>query len=66
MEDELVLSEDGLDIKYKLYNLVIKEVLDVFKEFFLDMSGEKFLQFWFEVESGRFIDNEDERNRYSL
>lgn len=43
MEDELVLSEDGLDIKYKLYNLVIKEVLDVFKEFFLDMSGEKFL-----------------------
>ena len=66
MEDESALSEDGSDTKHKPYNLATKEALDAFKEFLLDTSGEKLLQFWLEVESGRFIDNEDERNRYSL
>lgn len=63
MEDESALSEDGSDTKHKPYNLATKEALDAFKEFLLDTSGEKLLQFWLEVESGRFIDNEDERNR---
>lgn len=64
LDDESALSEDGIDVKQKPYDLATKEAFDAFKEFLLDTSGEKLLQFWLEVESGRFLDNEDERNKY--
>lgn len=62
-EDESALSEDGFDVKEKPYHLAKKGGFDAFKEFLLETSGEKLLQFWLEVESGRFLDDDDERNR---
>ena len=64
VDDESTFSEDGFDTEEKPYDLATKEGLDAFKEFLLDTSGEKMLQFWLEVESGRHIDGEDEKNRF--
>ena len=66
LDDESAFSEDGIDVKQKPSDLATKEAFDAFKEFLLDTSGEKLLQFWLEVESGRFLDNEDERSKYVL
>ena len=63
IEDESAFSEDGFDLEVKPYDLATKEGLDAFKEFLLETSGEKLLQFWLEVESGRHLDHDDERNR---
>ena len=66
LDDESAFSEDGIDAKQKPSDLATKEAFDAFKEFLLDTSGEKLLQFWLEVESGRFLDDEDERSKYVL
>lgn len=63
LDDESAFSEDGIDAKQKPSDLATKEAFDAFKEFLLDTSGEKLLQFWLEVESGRFLDDEDERSK---
>ena len=63
LEDESAFSEDGFDTEDKPYDLATKEGLDAFKEFLLETSGEKLLQFWLEAECGRYLDDEDERSR---
>lgn len=64
-EAESVFSEDGSEIEDKLYDLATKEGFDSFKEFLLETSGEKLLQFWLEVECGKYLEHDDERNRYN-
>lgn len=63
IEDESSLSEDGFEAEERPYDLATKQAFDGFKEFLLETSGEKLLQFWLEVETGRSLDDEDERNR---
>lgn len=62
---ESAFSEDGSEMEGKPYDLAMKEGLDSFKEFLLETSGEKLLQFWLEVECGRYLKHEGERNRYN-
>ena len=61
---ESAFSEDGSEMEDKPYDLAMKEGFDSFKEFLLETSGEKLLQFWLEVECGRYLDHDEERNRY--
>ena len=60
---ESAFSEDGSGIDDKPYDLATKEGFDAFKEFLLETSGEKLLQFWLEVECGRYLERDDERSR---
>ena len=62
-EDESSLSEDGFEAEERPYDLATKQAFDAFKEFLLETSGEKLLQFWLEVECGRLLDDDDDRNR---
>ena len=62
--DDSMFSDDGSELDDKLYDLATKEGFDMFREFLLETSGEKLLQFWLEVECGKYLENEDERNRY--
>ena len=62
-EDESSLSEDGFDAEERPYDLATKQACDAFKEFLLETSGENLLQFWLEVETGRLLDDENEKNR---
>lgn len=64
-EAESAFSEDGSEMEEKPYDLAMKEGFDSFKEFLLETSGEKLLQFWLEVECGRYLEHDDERNRYN-
>ena len=65
-EAESAFSENGSEMREdKPYDLAMKEGFDSFKEFLLETSGEKLLQFWLEVECGRYLDLDEERNRYS-
>lgn len=41
--DDLMFSDDGFELDDKFYDLVIKEGFDMFREFFLEISGEKLL-----------------------
>ena len=62
---ESAFSEDGSEMEDKPYDLAMKEGFDSFKEFLLETSGEKLLQFWLEVECGRYLDHDEEKNRYN-
>lgn len=62
--DDSMFSDDGSELDDKPYDLATKEGFDMFREFLLETSGEKLLQFWLEVECGKYLENEDERNRY--
>ena len=62
-EAESAFSEDGSEMEDKPYDLTKKEGFDSFKEFLLETSGEKLLQFWLEVECGRCLEHDDERSR---
>ncbi|RMX53678.1 hypothetical protein pdam_00000335, partial [Pocillopora damicornis] len=61
--DDSMFSDDGSELDDKPYDLATKEGFDMFREFLLETSGEKLLQFWLEVECGKYLENEDERNR---
>ena len=62
--DESAFSEDGSEMEEKPFDLATKEGLDGFKEFLLETSGEKLLQFWLEVECGKYLEHDDEKSRY--
>ena len=65
-EAESAFSEDGSEMREdKPYDLAMKEGFDSFKEFLLETSGEKLLQFWLEVECGRYLNHDEERIRYN-
>lgn len=64
-EVESAFSEDGSETEDKPYDLAMKEGFDSFKEFLLETSGEKLLQFWLEVECGRYLEHDSDRNRYN-
>ena len=64
-EVESAFSEDGSETEDKPYDLTMKEGFDSFKEFLLETSGEKLLQFWLEVECGRYLEHDSDRNRYN-
>lgn len=64
-EVESAFSEDGSETEDKPYDLAMKEGFDSFKEFLLETSGEKLLQFWLEVECGRYLEHKSDRNRYN-
>ena len=64
--DESAFSEDGSEIEDKPYDLATKQGFDAFREFLLETSGEKLLQFWLEVECGKYLENDDERSRCLL
>lgn len=63
---ESAFSEDGSELEDRLYDLATKEGFDAFKEFLLETSGEKLLQFWLEVECGKYLERDDERCRYNI
>ena len=64
IDDESAFSEDGFDAEEKPYDLATKDGLEAFKQFLLDTSGEKMLQFWLEVECGRHLDDHGQKNRW--
>ena len=64
IDDESAFSEDGFDAEEKPYDLATKDGLEAFKQFLLDTSGEKMLQFWLEVECGRHLDDDGQKNRW--
>ena len=64
IDDESAFSEDGFDADEKPYDLATKDGLEAFKQFLLDTSGEKMLQFWLEVECGRHLDDHGQKNRW--
>lgn len=64
IDDESAFSEDGFDAEEKPYDLATKDGLEAFKQFLLDTSGEKMLQFWLEVECGRHLDGDGQKNRW--
>lgn len=63
---ESAFSDDGSEMEDKPYDLATKEGFDEFKEFLLETSGEKLLQFWLEVECGKYLERDDERIRYKM
>ncbi|KAL9980558.1 hypothetical protein ACROYT_G009160 [Oculina patagonica] len=60
---ESAFSEDGSEMEDRLYDLATKEGFDAFKEFLLETSGEKLLQFWLQVECGKYLERDEERSR---
>lgn len=64
IDDKSAFSEDGFDAEEKPYDLATKDGLEAFKQFLLDTSGEKMLQFWLEVECGRHLDDHGQKNRW--
>lgn len=64
IDDESAFSDDGFDAEEKPYDLATKDGFEAFKQFLLDTSGEKMLQFWLEVECGRHLDDDGQKNRW--
>ena len=64
IDDESAFSDDGFDAEDKPYDLATKDGFEAFKQFLLDTSGEKMLQFWLEVECGRHLDDDGQKNRW--